>query len=141
MANLWGNNVKIDLSEVENIKVPFHLKMLTINRGNKTFVGDLVIYANIPPQMTLGEITEVSKVKDNVELKSNLSLIPFLDFIALSMDNYKVIAQISNVDSEVTKSGRVKLVAKNMNLKPGEGVNLEYTTFYKMTGSDEMTLR
>lgn len=47
----WTIDAQIDISEEDDAKVPIYLKLMAVNRGNKTFEGDLTVYANLPPQL------------------------------------------------------------------------------------------
>lgn len=130
----WGNATSIDKANVEERNVPIHLKMLTINRGNQEFHGDITIYAQIPPQTKVVGIDVATKVKDTRSSKSGIEDNPFLPIIgpliASTMDDYTDVKSVADFRKEITPEGNAKVVVHDITLEPGEGINLEYTTTY-----------
>lgn len=146
----WQDSATIDIAEEKIRNVPVHLKMLTVNRGNKIFTGDLLVHSRLPSQLTPGKIDEVSKVRDNTatkeftgDLGSTISsagglgsMIPLygLPLLLMSemMDNYQVVQSNARFESEYTPDGNIKIVAEDITLGPGEGINVEYTANYEI---------
>ena len=132
----WQASEEIDIGEEDRQHVPINLKMLTINRGNKTFTGRLTIYSQLPPQVEFLKINEVTKIKDNTELKmlanviSGLLLVPFA---ADLIDNYESVASDSEFATKYTPSDKkIRVTAKKITLNPGEGITLGYAVSYKI---------
>ena len=69
-GNFWQTSERIDIAEEKRQQVPLHLKMLTINRGNKTFTGRLTIHSQLPPQVEFLKINDVTKVRDQSDIKA-----------------------------------------------------------------------
>lgn len=131
--DVWGSNVTIDRAKVTEQEVPVYLKLITINRGNIAFKGDLTIYGNAPPQMKIKKITEYSKIKDQTGTKATMDSIPIVSWFSNALDNYSVIETSANFKVEKADDGHAKLTIKNINVEPGEGVTLEFTAVYTVT--------
>lgn len=132
--NYWSTNSSIDIAEQKDSSVPLYLKMLTINRGNKTFDGDLTIYAQVPYQIKPVRVDRANKVKDNTANKALVAAIPYIQVFALAMDNFVNVISDVAIDTDIRPDGLIKLTAKNITLEPGEGINLEYTATYDIAG-------
>lgn len=126
----WKDSTTINITEAETSEILVYLKMLTVNRGNIPFSGDLTVFAKVPPQMKLKEITEVDKVEDLTKIKRAFDPIPIVNIIIDALDNYSVVPSLGVFQHEITEQGNIKVTAKDITLKPGEGINLEYTVIY-----------
>lgn len=131
----WGSKVTIDTATVIERDVPVYLKLITINRGNVAFKGDLTIYGRAPPQMKIKKVTEYSKIEDQIETKRTLGAIPFAGLFSLGMDNFVVIDTSADFKIELTDEGHAKLTIKNIFVEPGQGVTLEFTAVYTVADS------
>ena len=136
-GNFWQTSERIDIAEEKRQQVPLHLKMLTINRGNKTFTGRLTIHSQLPPQVEFLKINDVTKVRDQTETKEILrGPIGFITaglsgFIANMMDDYGDVASDAEFTTDYAEENKkIEVIAKNITLDPGEGINLEYTVNY-----------
>ncbi len=136
----WQDSTTVDVAEEKIRNIPIHLKMLTVNRGNKTFTGDVLVHSRLPSQVTPVKIDEVSKVRDNTaakEFTSGMALgmplygLPLL-LISEMMDNYQVVQSNAKFESEYTPDGNIKIIAEDITLGPGEGINVEYTANYEI---------
>ena len=140
-GNFWQTSERIDIAEEKRQQVPLHLKMLTINRGNKTFTGDLTIHSQLPPQVELLEINEVTKIQDNTETKNFLGEVAgatasigvgFLFMLAADLiDSYETVTSDAEFTTDYAEDDKkIRAIAKNITLEPREGINLEYTVNY-----------
>lgn len=127
---------RIDIAEEERQHVPLHLKMLTINRGNKTFTGRLTIHSKLPPQVEFLKINDVRKVRDQTGTRGFFgSIAPITAglslFIAEMIDAYGDVASDAEFTTDYAEDDKkIEVIAKNITLDPGEGINLEYTVNY-----------
>lgn len=136
-GNFWQTSERIDIAEEERQEVPLHLKMLTINRGTKTFTGGLTIHSKLPPQVEFLKINDVTKVRDQTETKAVLrGPIGFITaglsgFIADMIDDYGDVTSDAEFTTDYAEDDKkIRAIAKNITLDPGEGINLEYTVNY-----------
>ena len=131
----WETSELIDITEEDRQQVPINLKMLTINRGNKTFTGRLTIYSQLPPQVEFLEINEVTKIEDNTELKAFVGILSgvlLVPFVADLIDNYGTVQADTEFTTEYAEDKRIRVTAKNITLNPGEGIRLGYAVNYKI---------
>ena len=126
------NSERIDIAEEDRRQVPFHLKMLTINFGNKTFTGDLTVHSQLPPQVKFTKINDVTKVWNRSVIKTAMSIVPGIGLLAaMSMEDYGATASDAEFTTDYAEEDkRIKVVAKNITLEPGQGIRLEYTVNY-----------
>ena len=131
-GSMVKNSERIDIAEEDRRQVPFHLKMLTINFGNKTFTGDLTIHSQLPPQVTFTKINDVTKVWDRQAIQTAIMFIPGIGpSLGLAMDRYGATESDAEFTTDYAEEDkRIKVVAKNITLEPGEGISLEYTVNY-----------
>lgn len=132
-----GTAIPIDVAEATNKTDPFYLKLVTINRGNKTFEGDLSIYANIPSRVKLLKITKASKVEDRSDRNVTLNVLAYLTLVGgiltpFQDDNINEIDSNADFSTVITQDGNIKLTVKDIKLEPGEGVTLDYTVVYNV---------
>lgn len=125
----------IDIAEEKRQQVPLHLKMLTINRGNKTFTGRLTIHSQLPPQVEFLKINDVTKVRDQTDIKAVAGFLGGLilvgGFIVDMIDDYGDVASDAEFTTDYAEDDKkIRVIAKNITLDPGEGINLEYTVNY-----------
>jgi len=125
---------EITMDIADESETDLYLNILTINRGNKIFDGDLVIHANIPPQVKFLKVTQTDKIRDNLSLKTTLMSIPIIQLFALALNDFAVVSSKAIFTSTTTEDGNLKLTAENIRLAPGEGVNLGYRVAYKTEG-------
>ena len=129
----WQDRVVIDVSKVKDREVPVFLKLITVNRGNMSFNGDLTIYGKAPPQMKIQEITEYNKIEDQTGTKESMNSIPIVSWFSGVFDNYAIIDSSANFKTERDESGHAKLIIEDINIEPGQGVTLEFTAVYTVT--------
>lgn len=129
-----GGALTINISESKNRDIPVHLNMLTLNRGNKSFEGDLIIHARVPPQVKVTKITRAVKVRDNTKRQNAIGSIPIFGVIALAMDWIGEVSTNAIFDTKITPAGDVELTVKGIKVEPGEGVRLDYEVVYDSSG-------
>ena len=134
-GNFWQTSERIDIAEEKRQQVPLHLKMLTINRGNKTFTGRLTIHSQLPPQVEFLKINDVTKVRDQSDIKAVAGFLGGLilvgGFIVDMIDDYGDVASDAEFTTDYAEDDKkIRVIAKNITLDPGEGINLEYTVNY-----------
>ena len=133
--NFWQTSERIDIAEEKRQQVPLHLKMLTVNRGNKTFTGRLTIHSQLPPQVEFLKINDVTKVRDQTDIKAVAGFLGGLilvgGFIVDMIDDYGDVASDAEFTTDYAEDDKkIEVIAKNITLNPGEGINLEYTVNY-----------
>lgn len=138
-GNFWQTSERIDIAEEERQQVPLHLKMLTINRGDKTFTGHLTIHSKLPPQVEFLKINDVTKVRDQRDIKEAVGILgaimvvggPIAGFINAMIDDFGDVASDAEFTTDYAEDDKkIEVIAKNITLDPGEGINLEYTVNY-----------
>ena len=134
-GNFWQTAERIDIAEEKRQQVPLHLKMLTINRGNKTFTGRLTIHSQLPPQVEFLKINDVTKVRDQSDIKAVAGFLGGLilvgGFIVDMIDDYGDVASDAEFTTDYAEDyKKIRVIAKNITLDPGEGIKLEYTVNY-----------
>jgi len=131
-ADFAQKETTVDIADES--EADLYLNILAINRGNKIFDGDLVIHANIPPQVKFLKVTQTDKIRDNLALKTTLMSIPIIQLFAFALNDFAVVSSKAIFTSTTTEDGNLKLTAENIRLAPGEGVNLGYRVAYKTEG-------
>lgn len=129
-AQVYPQGMRINVAEEPDKRVPLALQSITVNRGNKAFSGDLSFIVNIPPQLTMGSIESVSLIQDQTDTRAMLLLIPYVNFIALGMGNFRSVAGDVQFQTDRELDGKTRLVMKNVNLEPGQGIDVRFSASY-----------
>lgn len=129
-----GSYAWINKSKEKKKSIPLYLELNSINRGNKQFQGDLDTYINIPPQVKFERVVGTKKIRDQSGTKETLMMIPYINLIAIGMKNFKSVPTKATFEVEKTEGRRVRIRAKGINLKPGEGIRVKYLTSYSLEG-------
>lgn len=129
-----GSYAWINKSKEKKKSIPLYLELNSINRGNKHFHGDLDTYINVPPQVEFERVVDTKKIRDQSGTIETLMMIPYINLIAMGMKNFKSVPTKATFEVEKTEGRRVRIRAKGINLKPGEGVRIKYLTSYLLEG-------
>lgn len=131
----WGDSDTVVITDEADAEIPVFLKILSINRGNKTFEGDFFVYVDIPPQVTFAQVLAVNHVVDQRETVTALSMIPFIGLVALGMRDYGRVNPVTDFEVVRLHDHRIKIIARNVTLPPGQGIDIEYEVAYPVPWS------
>ena len=131
----WGDSDTVVITDEADAEIPVFLKILSINRGNKTFEGDFFVYVDIPPQVTFAQVLAVNHVVDQRETVTALSMIPFIGLVTLGMRDYGRVNPVTDFEVLRLHDHRIKIIARNVTLPPGQGIDIEYEVAYRVTWS------
>jgi len=131
----WGDSDTVVITDEPGAEIPVFLKILSINRGNKTFEGDFFVYVDIPPQVTFKQILAVNQVRDQREMVGTLLAIPFIGMVALGMQGYALVNPVTDFELVAVHDHRIKIIARNVTLPPGQGIDIEYEVAYPVPWS------
>ena len=142
--DFWGSSQTLNTANSKTKTMPVTLKLLSINLGNKAFMGDLDIIINIPPRVELGEISLASKVASRKSAKEALEVgLLLLNLAGASVlsvesvgdtffDDYAPIKSEANFDITNSTQDQVFIKVSNIELKPEQGVTVEFNSLYEI---------
>jgi|GEM_PF-3385840 len=120
----WHTRTSVDLGS-QDAEEPVEFRLVAVNRGNKTFSGDLVIHDHLPTTLLFEEIVSARKVRDQRGARQALSTIPFLGIAAVAMDDYGA-AEGSFQFGHDSQDGLLTAHFGSIELRPLEGVLLQF---------------
>lgn len=121
----WLQTASIDRDTVSGSAYAGQYRVILLNTGTKDYSGSLVVYDKLEPAMAYSGLRSVSKVVDRRNLKATLSVIPYVGFAALAMDDFSTASGHVAVTDKLT-SGIVKFESQSVTLSPGEGVQIDF---------------
>jgi hypothetical protein len=111
--------------------------MIVINRGEKPFRGDLTIYDLMPPELQFISVTDASKLINQQAAKSFLSVLPIIQFVAFSMDDFRPSSEkIPMTHAMIDQMHRYSL--PRLVLDPGQAVGFDLNVRYILPTDEEL---
>lgn len=121
----WLQTASIDRDTVSGSLYAGQYRIILLNTGTKDYSGPLIVYDKLEPAMTYAGLRSVSKVVDRRNLKATLSVIPYVGFAALAMDDFSTTSGHVAVTDKLT-NGIVKFESPSAALSPDEGVQIDF---------------
>jgi hypothetical protein len=121
----WLQTIDIDRDKVGGNIYAGQYRIILLNTGTKDYSGPLIVYDKLEPAMTYAGVKSVSKVVDRRNLRANLSVIPYVGFVALMMDDFSVTSGHVAMTDKMTE-GIVRFESQSVTLSPGEGVQIDF---------------
>lgn len=121
----WLQTASIDRDTVRGSVYAGQYRIILLNTGTKDYSGPLIVYDKLEPAMAYAGLRSVSKVVDRRDLKATLSVIPYVGFAALAMDDFSTTSGHITVTDKLT-NGIVKFESPSVTLSPGEGVQIDF---------------
>ena len=84
----WTSSVKLDKTKPSAGTLPINLRLFSINRGNKSFQGDVEFIIDLPPQVEFQGVSAVQNIRDQRGTKEVLSMLPIIQYVTLAMSDY-----------------------------------------------------
>lgn len=140
----WGTLTSFDRNDVAGRTQPIYVRLLTVNRGNKVFAGNLNLLVNLPPQVEFKEVKDLYKVKSNAKTKEAVGTL--IAIAAMASGNPYAYATasgdvpfIKNFHRErsysnfsTNRNGKnLSVTANNVSIEPNQGVELIYEVSYR----------
>jgi hypothetical protein len=129
----WATSAVIDRSKAKVAQEPIYLRLITMNKGNKDYRGDLEVMINVPPQVKFGAFQSISQIRDGRGAKAFVSSLPFIQLAAGAMANYPTVKTDAEIQQK-TDDGKIRVTFKHIVLKPGDGVSIDYNVTYAIEG-------
>lgn len=130
----WGRTAVIDRTQAKLPQEPIYLRLMTMNRGNKDYRGDLEVMINVPPQVKFGAFQNIAQIRDGRGTKAFLAAVPFVGLATYAMADFPSV----KTDAEIVKNtegGKIRVTFKHIVLKPGDGVSIDYNVTYAIQGN------
>ncbi len=121
----WLQTISIDRDKASGNSYAGQYRIILINTGTKDYSGPLTVYDKLEPAMTYAGLRSVSKIVDRRNLKATLSVIPYVGFAALAMDDFSTTSGHLAVTDKLV-NGIVKFESQSVILIPGEGIQLDF---------------
>jgi hypothetical protein len=121
----WLQTINMDRDRISGNIYAGQYRMILLNTGTKDYSGPLIAYDKLEPAMTYTGIRSVSKVVDRRNLRANLSVIPYVGFVALIMDDFATTSGQVELKDKVNE-GIVSFESKPIVLSPGEGIQIDF---------------
>ena len=121
----WLHTINIDRDSVSGNIFAGQYRLILLNTGTKTYTGPLTAYDKLEPSMKCTGLKSVYKVVDHRELRSNLSVIPYIGLVTLVMDDFSASSETIALTDNVVDSV-VKFESQSLSLKPGEGMQIDF---------------
>lgn len=126
----WTSSVKIDRAKPSAGTMPINLRLFSINRGNKSFEGDVEFIIDLPPQVEFQGVDLVQNIRDQRGTKQVLSMLPIIQYVTLAMSDYPTSQLTEQVETQMSDDGLLRIVVKNKTLDENEGVSIDYSVKY-----------
>lgn len=146
----WGTEIGFDKGEAAISAKPMFVRLISVNRGNKTFSGDLDILVNVPPQVQFTQVRDLYKISSNAGKKAVVggilgalttasALATGNPYLAGSGGLENIIKDFNRMESyrdfATDRNGeRLSIKANNISIEPGQGVELIYEVSYSHDG-------
>jgi hypothetical protein len=130
----WFTSTLIERTKAKVAQEPIYLRLITMNKGNKDYRGDLEIMINVPPQVKFGAFQSISQIRDGRGAKAFVASLPFIQIAAGAMANYPTVKSDAEIVQKV-EDGKIRVTFKHVVLKPGDGVSLDYNVTYAIQGN------
>jgi hypothetical protein len=121
----WLQTASIDRDSVSGNLYAGQYRIILLNTGTKEYSGPLIVYDKLEPAMVYTGLRSVSKVVDRRNLKATLAAIPYVNFVALAMDDFATSSGQVTVLDKLT-GNIAKFESSNVNLSPGEGIQIDF---------------
>lgn len=121
----WLQTAFIDRDTVSGSVYAGQYRIILLNTGTKDYSGPLIVYDKLEPAMIYAGLRSVTKVVDRRNLKATLSVIPYVGFAVLAMDDFSTASGHVAVTDKFT-NGIVKFESQSVMLGPGEGIQLDF---------------
>lgn len=138
----WLKSTSFDRNDVVDQTQPIYVRLLSVNRGNKVFTGDLDMIVQVPPQVEFRQIKDLYKVRNNDTTKAvvggvitAMGILAGTPVVATSNEvswikNYNRVESYQNFKTQ-NVNRKLSVTANDIEIKPGEGVELIYEVSYQ----------